>query len=144
MQEQNFKNHGRMVTGFHFVLFGILLFVLVCSLWNIYYEVKNSESLLEALMFSLITVAIILNAWYSRVFALKAQDRAIRAEENFRHFMITGEPLNSALKMSQIIALRFASDGEMANLAKKAVAENLSNKAIKQEIKNWKADHNRA
>ncbi len=81
--------------------------------------------------------------WYARVFALRAQDRAIRAEENFRHFILTGKPLDPRLRMSQIIALRFASDAEFIELAKRAIEDNLSYKTIKQEIKNWKPDYNR-
>ena len=45
--------------------------------------------------------------------------------------------------MRQIIGLRFASDEEFPNLAKKAVAENLSEKAIKKSVKNWKGDYYR-
>jgi len=80
---------------------------------------------------------------YTRVFALKAQDRAIRAEENFRHFILTGKPLDGRLRMTQIIALRFAPDDEFPPLAKKAVEEKLRSKEIKAAIQNWKADHNR-
>jgi hypothetical protein len=82
--------------------------------------------------------------WYARAFALRAQDRAIRAEENFRHFILTGKPLNKQLRMGQIIALRFASDEEFPALAAKAIVEKLSNKKIKQAIQNWKPDYNRA
>jgi hypothetical protein len=78
--------------------------------------------------------------WYARRFALVAQDRAIRAEENFRHYILTGKPLDSRLRMSQIIALRFASDDEFPLLAQKAVTENMSQKEIKQSIRNWRAD----
>jgi len=46
--------------------------------------------------------------------------------------------------MSQIIALRFASDEEFIELAKKAVEKKLSAKEIKIAIQNWKADHDRA
>lgn len=42
--------------------------------------------------------------WYARGFALKAQDRAIRAEENFRHFILSGKPFDKNLRMGQIIA----------------------------------------
>ena len=77
---------------------------------------------------------------YVRIFALKAQDRAIRAEENLRHFALTGKLLPAGLNVSQIVALRFASDEEFPALATKAAAENLSNKQIKQTIQQWKAD----
>lgn len=82
--------------------------------------------------------------WYARAFALRAQDRAIRAEENFRHYILTGKQLPKELTMAQIIGLRFASDEEFPALAKKAAEEKLSQKQVKQAIQNWKADHNRA
>ena len=82
--------------------------------------------------------------FYARSFALKAQDRAIRAEENFRHYLATGKPLDSRLTMRQIIGLRFAGDDEFVALAKQAADENLSEKQIKMAIKNWKADNDRA
>jgi len=94
-------------------------------------------------MLLLLSVILVLMAWYLRIFALKAQDRAIRAEENFRYYLATGKVFPKELRMGQIIALRFASDDEFVALTAKTVAENLSNKQIKELIKNWKADHNR-
>ena len=93
-------------------------------------------------MLSLV-IAVVLALWYARSFALRAQDRAIRAEENMRHFIATGKLLDSRLRMSQIIGLRFAGDDEFLDLAKKAIDENLSQKQIKMAVKNWKADNNR-
>ena len=69
--------------------------------------------------------------------------RAIRAEENFRHFVLTGKPFDKELRMGQIIALRFASDEEFVALAKRAVDEKMSQKQIKEAVQNWRADHNR-
>ncbi len=143
MQEQNYKNHGRMVKGFHFVLSGILLLALICSFVNLYQKYQGGESILESFIFILLIISITLAGLFARSFALKAQDRAIRAEENFRHFVLTGKPLDSALKVGQIVALRFAPDNEFVELAKKAVAGNLKSKEIKEKIKNWKADNHR-
>jgi len=56
---------------------------------------------------------------------------------------LIGSPLPSGLKLSQIVALRFASDAEFPALATKAKAEHLSGSAIKALIKDWKADHER-
>jgi hypothetical protein len=78
--------------------------------------------------------------YYLRAFALKAQDRGIRAEEKLRYFILTGKPLSSELKTRQIIGLRFASDEEFPSLVEKALKENLSEKDIKKSIKNWKSD----
>ncbi|MEN9858445.1 MAG: hypothetical protein RIT50_567 [Bacteroidota bacterium] len=76
-----------------------------------------------------------------RVYALKVQDRVIRSEENFRHFRLTGAVLNQNLRMSQIIALRFASDDEFPALAARALNEKLTARQIKEAITNWRADY---
>ena len=80
---------------------------------------------------------------FARLFALKAQDRAIRAEENFRHYLLTGKPLDPRITVRQVIGLRFAPDDEFPALAAKAAAEGTSEDDIKKSIKNWKADHYR-
>jgi hypothetical protein len=82
--------------------------------------------------------------WYARAFAIAAQDRAIRAEENLRHFALTGKLLDSRLTMSQVIALRFAADTEFLLLAEKAANENMKPSEIKKAIVNWRADYHRA
>lgn len=141
MKEQNFKNHVQLVTGYHRVtLVGILLFLVA----SVNYLIKSTpENKYLASMLFLLSLVIALMAWYLRIFALKAQDRAIRAEENLRHFVLTGKLLPVQLRMGQIIALRFAPDAEFLGLVEKAVTENLSNKDIKLAIQNWKADYNR-
>lgn len=68
------------------------------------------------------------------------QDRIVRSEENFRHYVLTGAPLDSKLTTSQIIALRFASDDEFPVLCQRALEENLSMDQIKQAIRSWRAD----
>jgi hypothetical protein len=83
-------------------------------------------------------------AWFGRSFALRAQDRAIRAEENFRHFILTGNRLDGRLRLEQIIALRFAADEEFALLCEQAVDKNLNAVEIKKAIRSWRADHHRA
>src|SRR5258705_4026997 len=142
MGEQNFKNHGRYIPLWHFITALLLIAILGGSIVNlIHADVLTHYS---AALIVLISAVLFIIYWYARAFALRAQDRAIRAEENFRHFILTGKKLDDRLRMSQIIALRFAPDEEFLSLAKKAVEEKLSSKQIKQEIKNWKADHHRA
>ncbi len=139
MPQQNFKNHARFVPLYHYVLSLITLAVLVLAVINLVEAVS-----LLSIMILLIAVALVLAFVFMRTFALKAQDRAIRAEENLRYYVLTGKLLSSQLTMPQIIALRFAPDGEFVALAQQAVEENLDNKAIKQAIKNWRADNHRA
>ena len=142
-QEQNFKNHGRKAPSTYYT--GILLAFITFLLSGIFFcclKEAWSGYLLPLLLIAL-SVGIVLIGYYARAFALKAQDRAIRSEENLRHFALTGKLLDKRLSISQIIALRFASDNEFVALSIKAADENLSNKQIKQEIKNWKGDYYR-
>ena len=82
-------------------------------------------------------------ALFSRIFPWKAQDRAIRAEENLRHYVLTGKLLDSRVTTRQVVGLRFASDEEFVALAQKAAEENLSEDQIKKAVKNWRADNYR-
>ena len=75
---------------------------------------------------AMLSVSVIIAVFLGRFFALKAQDRAIRSEENLRHYILTGKKLPNELTVSQIIALRFASDEELPNLAEKASKEKIS------------------
>ena len=141
MQTQNFKNHAQIVPGFHYVILGLLVSVFIGSIVNLINSAH--ENVYSASLLVVLTIATILLAFFARGFALKAQDRAIRAEENFRHFIATGKPMDSALTMGQIIALRFAGDDEFLTLSAKAVADKMSSKEIKMAIQNWKGDYNR-
>jgi hypothetical protein len=86
---------------------------------------------------------MMLLAFFARAFPLKAQDRAIRAEENLRYFVMTGKLLDPRLSVLQVVALRFASDAEFVPLALRAANEKLAPKDIKQAIKTWRADEYR-
>jgi len=142
MQEQNYKNHSRIVPLYHFVLLVSILALLIGSGINLV-QSWNTEGLYSASLICLLAVIVFLLAWFTRGFALKAQDRAIRAEENLRYFAITGKLLDSKLKTSQVVALRFAPNNEFVDLVHRAVTENLSAKAIKEAIQNWKGDYHR-
>lgn len=144
MSEQNLKNHSRYVPVYHFIAPTALLALLIGSGINLSEACCKHEGLYSASLICLISVVLVILWWYTRAFALRAQDRAIRSEENLRHFAMTGKLLDSRLKMGQIIALRFASDEEFVALAKKAAEENMSAKDIKMAIRNWRADNNRA
>ncbi|MEP6713491.1 MAG: DUF6526 family protein [Ferruginibacter sp.] len=144
MEEQNFKNHARTVPLYHYITYLLVMVALVGSVIKLWrnYSTGIGGLFLPALLCVLSVVALLLT-WYARSFSLKAQDRAIRAEENLRYFAITGNLLDSKLTLRQIIALRFAPNNELLDLAHKAANENLSAKEIKLAIQHWKADNDR-
>ncbi|MDI9365525.1 MAG: DUF6526 family protein [Flavobacterium sp.] len=141
MTSQNFKNHTRLLLGWHGITVFLLLVLLVGSIINLCYA--SCEMHFTAALVVLVAIILGFIIWFARVFALKAQDRAIRAEENLRHFALTGKLLDGRLRIGQIVALRFASDAEFVALANKAAEQNLRSKAIKAAIINWKADYYR-
>lgn len=140
--EQNFKNHSRIVKPYHVLLFLLLIAGLIGSIVNLtmsYY----TDHVYSASLLLLLFVICLLITWYVRAFPLKAQDRAIRAEESLRYYIMTGKPFPQNLRMEQIIALRFASDDEFVMLTERSLQENLSVKQIKMAIKTWKPDYYR-
>ena len=138
MKTQNYSNHSRLVAGWHgTTFFGILAFW-IGSFVNLAHA--DGAGFYSASLLNLAGFIFLCLFAFVRIFALKAQDRAIRAEENLRHFVLTGKLLPASLRIGQIVALRFASDDEFATLAQKAAEENLPGKQIKQSITNWKED----
>lgn len=138
---QNYSNHSRYVPLWHFVTSTIIVAILGGSIVNLVHA--DAATHYSAALLLLVAIVLVLLFIYARWFALKAQDRAIRAEENLRHFALTGKLLDKKLRTSQVIALRFASDEEFPSLAEKAASESLSQKQIKQTVKNWRADYHR-
>lgn len=138
---QNYSNHVRLVRGYHGYTFFLLLLLIIGSISLLINS--DSSNWLTAALLLLIACIFASFFWYARSFALKAQDRAIRAEESLRYYVLTGKTLPAGLRMGQIVALRFASDEEFPSLVDKALQDSLSNKEIKKLIQNWRADYNR-
>ncbi len=142
MEQQNFKNHSRYVILWHLVTGPAIMATLIGSIINLTHSAR--ENVYSASLLVLMSLILCSFFAYARLFALRAQDRAIRAEENLRYFALTGKLLDSRLHMSQIIALRFAADEEFVALSKKAADEGTSGREIKKAIVNWKGDNHRA
>ena len=141
MANQNYRNHFRYVPLWHVITSLAILALLVGSIVDVTYSTK--ENIYSASLLVLVSLILMSIFWYARRFALRAQDRAIRAEENLRHFALTGKFFDRRLRMGQIIALRFADDEEFVPLAKRAAEEGIRSGEIKKAIANWKADHHR-
>lgn len=136
---QSYENHRRFHPLFHYILSLLLVLTLVGAIW---FVIRNGISLSTILILAIVIILAIMFLLI-RQYPLKAQDRAIRAEENLRHYVFTGKLLDARLTMGQIIALRFASDAELPELSEKAASQNLSPNEIKKQITNWKADYYR-
>jgi hypothetical protein len=145
MSEQNYSNHKKIVYTYYLFTGVPIIVLIVLVIWKMlqsdgFIWGRDTDALV---MFLLIGWILLTMLFRSRGFALKAQDRAIRAEENLRHYVLTGKLLDKRLKPGQIIALRFASDDEFPGLAERAAEEGLSNDAIKRKIRKWRPDDHR-
>ncbi len=140
METQSYANHRRYVTPFHRVLFPILVLTFGGACVNLYQSLGDHQRLYSASLIVVLVVCATMLFFFCRIFALKAQDRAIKAEENLRHYVLTGKLLDSRLTVRQIVGLRFASDQEFPELARKAAEGGVSEDDIKKSIQSWRAD----
>ncbi len=140
MATQTYSTHRQTVPLFHFVLLPVLLLTVIGAVVNLVLSMGDHERLYSAALIVVLTLCLMTTTVFARVFALKAQDRAIRAEENLRHFALTGKLLDPRITVRQVVALRFAPDAEFVPLAQRAAGESMPPSAIKQAVKNWRED----
>jgi hypothetical protein len=138
--QQSYKTHAQIVPLYHRVLFGLLLITLIGSVVNLTESWGDSTRFYSASLIVIVTIELMLVGYFARAFALRAQDRIIRAEEQFRHHLLTGKLLDPRLTVKQIVALRFASNEEFVALAQRAADESMTPDAIKRDVKKWRAD----
>jgi hypothetical protein len=143
-ESQNFANHPKFVPGYHFVAFGILAINLLWSLYRLISGLPGVQFFDRLLGFA-VAVALVLLAWYARVFPLKAQDRVIRLEETLRLERLLPPDLRPRigdLRTGQLIALRFASDAELPELTRAVLDRGITTpKEIKQMVGSWRGDY---
>lgn len=139
-ETQNYSNHTRWFPLFHFVLMPLLIVNFLCHLIRLFMTPGWEQGFW--VLFSIVLMMIPLVA---RLGAMRVQDRVIRLEELLRYErLLSPEQAKraEALRLSQIIALRFASDEELPGLVDRTLAgEFKSQKEIKIAVKNWRADH---
>src|SRR5690349_13067372 len=83
MAELSYANHRKFVPGFHFVAFGILLINIIWAVWRLFVPIQTVP-VFDRILALAVAVALMLLAWYTRSFPLRAQDRIIRLEERQR------------------------------------------------------------
>jgi hypothetical protein len=140
---QTFENHARILPAYHYVAFPLFAVNFFFAL----YQVVTDFSWAGLVAFGL-AVALILLFFLARVMALTVQDRVIRLEETLRMRALLPPDLQARMgefTLKQIVALRFASDGELPDLARQVLDGKIQDqKAIKKMVRQWRADHQRA
>ena len=141
---QNFQNHTRHYPLFHFIASPLL------ALYALYaiYALVRAPSLATAAGVVL-AAGVIATLFASRVMVATVQNRLIRLEMSMRLERVLGAAAAadaiSRVPLRQIIALRFASDGELPALVARVIANELTTSvAVKQAIREWQPDYLRA
>lgn len=144
MAEQSYSNHMRFVPPFHFFVLPVLV---INFGFSVYWWWKAGFSLAGAVG---VVVAATLFVGFTcvRLMAMAVQDRLIRLEERLRFERVLPADLQARIPeftMDQLVAMRFASNAELPELARKVLDEHIKErKAIKQMIKTWRPDFARA
>ena len=142
-QTQNFENHAMHVPAFHFVAIPIFRLNLGWPIYRVAHAFSG-----DTMIALLVAVALLLLAFNARIFALKVQDRMIRLEMQLRLKQLLPAELQPGIQeftVGQLVSLRFASDAELPDLARKVLEEKLiDRKTVKKLIRNWQPDFLRA
>jgi hypothetical protein len=135
---QSLSNHARFDPLYHFFITGLYVINLVYAGFHLHRQPSLSSG-----WYMVLSVAAIVPILKLRAYPLKVQDRVIRLEERLRLQALAPQAWHSQiyrLSEDQLIALRFAGDDEVVELAKQALEHNLSRKQIKERIKSWRSD----
>jgi len=136
---QTYPSHTRWDPLFHFFALPVFLLLAVAGMVHFLWR----PGLHSALMF-VVAVALAVVVVKVRDYPIRVQDRIIRLKERLRLASLLPEPLRSRipeLTEGQLIALRFASDGEVPKLVERALSEKLSPADIKKSIQTWRPDY---
>ena len=136
---QNFSQHTRWDPPFHFFVLPVFFITLI----GVIVHAARRPSIHSAWMI-VVMLAAIIAIFKIRLYSLKVQDRIIRVEERLRLATLIDPALRPRLNEiteSQLVALRFASDGELPALAARALNEKLSKADIKKAIQHWRPDY---
>ena len=140
---QTYKSHGRLLPAFHFFVVPVLLVNVINAIRHLWLMTAWTTAWGVVFAMGLLMLGLL-----SRAQAISVQDRVIRLEMRLRLQQLLPPDLQARiheLTPRQLIAMRFASDDEMTDLAREVLAGNLSTtKAIKMRVKNWQGDFMRA
>jgi Family of unknown function (DUF6526) len=140
---QNYSNHRRFLPIFHFFVLPVLLFNVV---YRIVVAVRAFS--FDTVVGAVVAIALLALALAARLMANTVQDRVIRLEMRLRLGSVLPPGLRARIPeftLAQLVALRFASDAELPELAGKVLQEQIDNRnTIKKMVQDWQADYLRA
>lgn len=140
---QSYRKHARWLPLFHFFVMPVLLTNVVLAVWGLI-QAPGGWTLWSVVF----AIGLLGLGFLSRIQALTVQDRVIRLEMRLRLRQLLPpdlQPRINDLTHRQLVALRFASDEELADLVREVLAGKLaSSQEIKMRVKNWQADWLRA
>jgi hypothetical protein len=137
-EHQTYATHRRFDPPYHFFLLPLAMLGVLSAAYHLF----KWPSLHQAVAF-VVAIACVLLAFKVRLYALRVQDRLIRLEETLRMQRLLAadlQPRIHELKPDQMVGLRFASDAELADRVREALAENLNGEAVKKRIQTWRPD----
>jgi len=142
-QTQSYKNHARFLPPYHFFVMPVLLVNFLNTGRHLFQQMTLHNAWEVVFALGLLALGL-----FSRVQALTVQDRVIRLEERLRLRQLLPADLHphiDTLTHRQLVALRFASDQELADLVREVIAGQLATpKDIKLRVRNWRPDFLRA
>jgi hypothetical protein len=139
-QDYATHRHNPKMTGVGFLFLVVAAVALGLRWFEIGGRVMFAAGLASLMLSNLFLLVI------SRTYTTKLQDRIIKLEMRLRCAQVLS-PVQQAtlarLSTPQIIALRFASDGELPALVERADRDRLTADQIKQSIVTWVPDFDR-
>ncbi len=138
-QAQTYKTHRRFFWPYHFIVQPILVANLLFHLRDFINSPTMGTGWPAIVAFGLLLLSIT-----ARVMALTAQNRVIRLEERVRLARLM--PVEEQGRIDEIatrhlIGLRFASDAEVVDLARRCLSGEFKSAAdVKKSVKNWRPD----
>ena len=134
-ETQHYANHPHRPTSWL-----ITALLSVCALVLSVLLLLRVPRSVNALALLLLCLAVLGLVLMIRRYATRLQDRIIRLEMRVRLAALGREHDMARLSTRQLVALRFASDAELAALAERAVRENMTPDQIKRAVTNWQPD----
>ncbi len=137
---QTYKSHRRFFWPYHFIVQPILAANFVFELAG-FIDAPNGDTGWALIL----ATGLLLLAITARAMALTVQNRVIRLEEKLRlSSLMPPEERGRVdeLRTGQLIGLRFASDSEVVELARRCLSGELkSSSDVKKVVKEWRPDH---